>query len=113
MVIQRKTLYWGCLAQALVVCVLLFSVNAKLLQYQHAVTSPSTLSKIWLNGQKMEFQAEASYRSFLVVAWAITLAGLAVLLCRVSLFEFLFQFPIPRRVSSFQMRLHLRPPPRG
>jgi hypothetical protein len=104
---------WRYLAPALALCVFLFSVSAKLAQYQHSPLTPNTTSKLWLNGQKMELQSAAPDQSVLVLAWAITLFGIGFLACRIIFFRSSHGAALPQRMSSYQVRLHLRPPPRS
>jgi hypothetical protein len=111
-VMNKLTDFWRYLAQALAVCVLLFSVSAKLSQYQHTALTPNTTSKLWLNGQKMELQSAAPDKAMLVIAWAMTLFGFAFVACRIFFFSSSLRAPLRRRISSHQVRLHLRPPPR-
>lgn len=101
-------------AQLVVLCALVFvfALHAKTAVYNGGVrtnVTPSTASKLWLSGQKMEVQAADSASG--VLFWVAALCLYGVYLHREARVRSAFLPPPPRILTERYMQSFLRPPP--
>ena len=105
----------GRLAMLLVLCALvfMFAWHAKTAVYHGgapAKITPSTASKLWLGGQKMEVLSVDSAGSA-ILFWMAALCLFTLFLHREPLVRSVFATPPPRNFSLRYVRRFLRPPP--
>lgn len=92
--------------------VFLFALRAKTLVYNGgapAKVTPSTASKLWLSGHKMEVRSTDSGNSILF--WMAVLCLFQLFLCREPGVQSVFQTPPPTDLSRRYLHRFLRPPP--
>jgi hypothetical protein len=108
---HNKTL-WHTLLVMLCVLVFFFALHAKTAVYTGgapAKVTPSTSSKLWLSGQKLEVQSVENSRSLLF--WVVVLCLFSAYLRGESVVPRAFQVA-PARTSSLRyIHRFLRPPP--
>jgi len=96
----------------LCVLVFMFALHAKTAVYDGgapAKVTPSTASKLWLSGQKMEVQSVDSDSG--VLFWMAVLCLIGLYLHRELRVRSAFLTPPPRNLPLRQMHRFLRPPP--
>ena len=92
--------------------VFLFALHAKTEVYNGgapAKITPTTASKLWLSGQKMQLQSVDSSSGVLFFIALLCVFGLY--LHRERLVQSVFQIPPPRNLSLQYLYRFLRPPP--
>ncbi len=101
-------------AQLIMLCALvfMFALHAKTSVYSGtgpAKVTPSTASKLWLNGQKLEVQSVDSGSGMLF--WMAVLCLVGLYLHRELRAHSAFLAPPPRNLPLRQVHRFLRPPP--
>lgn len=101
-------------AQLITLCALvfMFAWHAKTAVYNGGAgtkATPSTASKLWLSGQKMEVQSIDSSTG--VLFWMAVLCLVGLYLHREFRVRSTFLTPAPRNLPLRQMYRFLRPPP--
>jgi hypothetical protein len=101
-------------AQLIMLCTLvfMFALHAKTAVYDGGTQSkitPSTASKLWVNGQKMEVSSINS--SAAVLFWIAALSLYGIRLHQESLVRSAFIPPVPRILPLQYLHRFLRPPP--
>ena len=110
-IVQNERL-WRALLLTLCVLVFMFALHAKTAVYNGgapAKATPSTASKLWLNGQKMEVPSVDSSGGMLF--WMAVLCLVGLYLHRELRVRSAFLAPPPRNLPLRQMHRFLRPPP--
>jgi hypothetical protein len=96
----------------LCVLVFMFALHAKTAVYNGgapAKATPSTASKLWLNGQKMEVGSIDSSNG--VMFWITVLCLIGLYLHQELRVQSAFIPPAPRNLPLRQLHRFLRPPP--
>jgi hypothetical protein len=102
----RATLLWLC------ALVFFFALHAKVAVYNNgtpAKVTPSTASKLWLSGQKMEAQAPQS--TGLVLFWIAFSCLFSLNLHRAPKVRSAIARPLPNDLRLRHLHRFLRPPP--
>jgi hypothetical protein len=111
--IMQNDRLWRTLLLSLCVLIFMFVLHAKTAVYNGdapAKVTPSTASKLWLSGQKMEVHSADSGTRLLF--WMGTLCLLyGVHLRRAPRVQGAFTPPAPRNFALRHLRRFLRPPP--
>ncbi len=111
--IMQNERLWRTLLLALCVLTFMFALHAKTAVYNGdapAKVTPSTASKLWLSGQKMEVRsADPGTRLLFWMATLCLLCG--VYLRRAPRVQGAFVPPAPRDFALRHLRRFLRPPP--
>ncbi len=102
------------LAMLLTLCALvfMFALHAKTAVYNGGgptTVTPTTASKLWLSGQKMEVRSVETTNA--VLFWIAALCLFGLLLKREPLTQSAFVTPPSRNYSLRYVRRFLRPPP--
>lgn len=108
---QNETVWRGLLL-ALCVLVFMFALHAKTGVYNDgapAKVTPSTASKLWLNGEKMEVRSVDSSGGTLF--WMAVLCLIGLCLRRELRVQSAFIPPAPRNLPLRDLHRFLRPPP--
>jgi hypothetical protein len=111
-IMRNKTL-WHVLLVMLCALVFFFALHAKTAVYNGGASvklTPSTASKLWLNGQKMEVQSVEASGSALF--WMAALCLFGAYFRREPALRSVFLAPSPRHLSLQFTGRFLRPPPR-
>jgi hypothetical protein len=100
--------------QLIMLCALvfLFAFHAKTAVYKSGVpvnATPSTSSKLWLNGQKMEVRSVDF--SATVMCWMVVLCLYGVYIYQDPLVRSAVSPPSPRNRRLLYLHRYLRPPP--
>jgi hypothetical protein len=102
----RATLLWLC------ALVFFFALHAKLAVYTGGVpakATPSTASKLWVSGQKMETQTPQP--TGVVLFWIAFTCLFGLYLHRAPKVRRIVLTPPPNNLRSWQLHRFLRPPP--
>lgn len=103
---------WRMLLLTLCVLVFMFALHAKTAVYNGGAptkVTPSTASKLWLNGQKMEVQSVDLESGMLF--WLAVPCSIAPYLNLESRVQGAFIPPAPRNIPLRYLHRFLRPPP--
>jgi hypothetical protein len=112
-ILQNKAL-WRIVAFAFCVLVFFFALHAKTAVYNGGApvkVTPSTSSKLWLSGNKVEIRS-ADLSSGAMLFWMTVLCLFQLYLYRAApKLQTAFLTPPPRTFPLQQLHLFLRPPP--
>jgi hypothetical protein len=110
--IMQNKVFWRTLALAFCALVFFFALHAKTSVYNgsSANVTPSTASKLWVSGQKMETHAPESATGG-VLFWMSVLCLFGLYFHSERIFESAFLEPAPCNLPLRHLHRFLRPPP--
>jgi hypothetical protein len=110
--IPQKKMLWRALAVVFCALVFFFALHAKTSVYSgsSAKITPSTASKLWVSGQKMETQAPESAGGG-VLFWMAVLCLFGLYFHSERIVQSAFLEPAPSNLPLRHLQRFLRPPP--